>query len=130
VAFRVFILTIPLLAILIPLLRIAPPLYQWRTRRRIFRWYSHLREIDQHLTSGMEPNTIDRELEKLHQLQDEILKVEVPLSYSDELYSLHLHVEWVIQRVKREKELAAATPSSSRILPPARGAQGDTAGPT
>jgi hypothetical protein len=46
------------------------------------------------------------------------------------LYSLHQHVEWVIQRVKREKELAAATRSRSRILPPARGAQGDTAGPT
>lgn len=130
VAFRVFILTIPLLAVLIPLLRIAPPLYQWRTRRRIFRWYSNLRAIDQHLTSGMDPNTIDRELEQLHQLQDEILKVEVPLSYSDELYSLHLHVEWVIQRVKREKELAGATASSAQVLPADRGAPGNTAGQT
>lgn len=107
VAFRVFILIIPLLAILIPLLRVAPPLYQWRTRRRIFRWYSHLREIDQRLTNGMHANTIEGELEKLHELQDEILKVKVPLSYSDELYDLHLHVEWVIQRLKREKELTA-----------------------
>lgn len=105
VAFRVFILIVPLLAILIPLLRIAPPLYQWRTRRRIFRWYSHLREIDLRLTNGMQADTIEGELEKLHQLQDEILKVKVPLSYSDELYDLHLHVEWVIQRVEREKEL-------------------------
>src|SRR5690606_12195019 len=101
VAFRVFILLIPLLAILIPLLRVAPPLYQWRTRRRIFRWYSHLREIDQRLTNGMPAESIDRELEKLHELQDEILKVKVPLSYSDELYELHLHVDWVIQRLKR-----------------------------
>jgi hypothetical protein len=108
VAFRVFILIIPLLAILIPLLRIAPPIYQWRTRRRIFRWYSHLREIDQRLTNGMQADTIEGELKKLHQLQDEILKVKVPLSYSDELYDLHLHVEWVIQRLKREKELTAA----------------------
>jgi uncharacterized protein len=106
VAFRVLILVIPLLAILIPLMRIAPPLYQWRTRRRIFRWYSHLREIDRRLTDGMEADTIDRELEQLHQLHDDILKVKVPLSYSDELYDLHLHVEWVIQRLKREKELA------------------------
>ncbi|HTO04040.1 MAG TPA: TAXI family TRAP transporter solute-binding subunit, partial [Opitutus sp.] len=107
VAFRVFILIIPLLAILIPLLRVAPPLYQWRTRRRIFRWYSHLREIDQRLTNGMRANTIEGELEKLHELQDEILKVKVPLSYSDELYDLHLHVEWVIQRLKREQEVTA-----------------------
>jgi hypothetical protein len=107
VAFRVFILIIPLLAILIPLIRIAPPLYQWRTRRRIFRWYSHLREIDLRLTNGMHADTIAGELEKLHQLQDEILKVKVPLSYSDELYDLHLHVEWVIQRVRRERELTA-----------------------
>ena len=55
----------------------------------------------------MHANTIEGELEKLHELQDEILKVQVPLSYSDELYDLHLHVEWVIQRLKREQQLTA-----------------------
>ena len=118
IAFRVFILLIPLLAILIPLLRVAPPVYQWRTRRRIFRWYSHLREIDQRLTNGMHADTIEGELAKLHDLQDEILKVKVPLSYSDELYDLHLHVEWVIQRLRREKELAAAAPARPTTAPP------------
>lgn len=107
VAFRIFILMVPLLALLIPLIRIAPPVYAWRTRRRIFRWYSHLREIDQRLCSGAIATTVDTDIARLHALQDEILTVKVPLSYSDELYDLHLHIEWVIRRLERVKSSAA-----------------------
>lgn len=106
IAFRVFILLVPLLALLIPLFRLAPPLYQWRTRRRIFRWYSHLREVDQHLAAGAGADMISRDLERLNQLQDEILKVKVPHSYADELYDLHLHIEWVIRRLERARAAA------------------------
>lgn len=108
IAFRVIILLLPLLALLIPLLRIAPPLYQWRTRHRIFRWYSHLRDVDHHLTSGADSATIERDLERLHHLHDEILKVKVPHSYADELYDLHLHIEWVIQRLERARSQTPA----------------------
>lgn len=109
IAFRVFILLVPLLALLIPLFRLAPPLYQWRTRRRIFRWYAHLREVDLHLASGASGTTIDQDIARLQALQDEILTVKVPHSYADELYDLHLHIEWVIRRLERARAAAAPT---------------------
>jgi hypothetical protein len=117
IAFRAFILIVPLLAVLIPLFRMAPPLYQWRTRRRIYRWYSHLRAIDQRLSSGAIMDTVERDLQGLHKLQDEILKVDVPLSYSDELYDLHLHIEWVIQRLERAKAEAPGRPPGPASSP-------------
>jgi uncharacterized protein len=104
IAFRVVIFVVPLLALLIPLIRMAPPIYAWRTRSRIYRWYSHLREVDQRLASGAINETVDRDIAALHNLQDEILGVKVPLSYADELYDLHLHIEWVIQRLERVKK--------------------------
>jgi len=106
IAFRIFILSVPLLALLIPLFRLAPPLYQWRTRRRIFRWYAHLREVDHHLASRASPETIERDLARLLELQDEILMVKVPHSYADELYDLHLHIEWVIRRLEQARAAA------------------------
>lgn len=111
-AFRIFIMLVPMLALLIPLFRVAPPLYRWRTRRRIFRWYGHLRQVDQHLASGAGADLIQADIEKLHALQNEILTVKVPHSYADELYALHLHIDWVIQRLERTKAAAqAASPA-------------------
>ena len=43
---RLKILIFPILALLIPLFRIAPPLYTWRVRSKIYRWYTAVREID------------------------------------------------------------------------------------
>ena len=103
VAFRIVILVIPLLALLIPLMRITPPLYVWRTRARIYRWYKHLREIDQRIDSGTINATVDEDIAGLLKLEKEILKVQVPLSYADELYDLHLHIEWVLRRLERLK---------------------------
>ena len=36
---------IPLIALLIPVFRLFPPLYRWRVRSRIYCWYTELRDI-------------------------------------------------------------------------------------
>ena len=108
VAFRLLILVIPLLALLIPLVRVTPPLYVWRTRARIYRWYKHLREIDQRIDSGSIHATVDADIRGLLALENEILKVQVPLSYADELYDLHLHIEWVLRRLERVRGTRSA----------------------
>ena len=117
IAVRVVILALPMVALLIPLLKVAPPLYRWRTRRRIFRWYRHLREVTQRLRSGEIRRSINEEIQRLHEIEDEILAVQVPLSYADELYDLHLHVEWVIRRVERMRDMDEGTPTPSTPQP-------------
>ncbi|MDX1369526.1 TAXI family TRAP transporter solute-binding subunit [Pseudomonas sp.] len=97
---RYIILLIPLLVVLIPLLKAVGPLYRWRIRARIYRWYKHLREIDRQLDAGTLPDRLDTEVERLEQLEDELAKVEVPLSYSNELYELHVHLRYVIERLR------------------------------
>jgi hypothetical protein len=94
---RAWVLLIPLLTLMIPLARVAPPIYRWRVRRKIYVWYSDLREIE---TKGHEAksaearNSVRRELEKL---QQETAAVEVPLSYNDDLYRLRSHIRFVLQ---------------------------------
>ena len=101
---RYIILVIPLLVLLFPLFKMAGPIYRWRIRARIYRWYKYLRDIDRQLTNDILPEHLDSEIQSLIHLQDELAKVEVPLSYTNELYELHLHVRYVLQRLQHLKE--------------------------
>ncbi|MDG9925526.1 MULTISPECIES: TAXI family TRAP transporter solute-binding subunit [unclassified Pseudomonas] len=107
---RYIILAIPLLVLLFPLFKAIGPIYQWRIRARIYRWYKHLREIDQQLYKGSLNGDIGAEIERLEKLEDELARVEVPLSYSSELYELHMHLRYMIERlhaVQRRQASAA-----------------------
>jgi TRAP transporter TAXI family solute receptor len=97
---RYIILLIPLLMVLIPLFKAIGPIYQWRIRARIYRWYKYLREIDQQLHENTLPEKLDEEIARLEELEEQLARVEVPLSYSNELYELHLHVRYVISRLQ------------------------------
>lgn len=96
---RYIILAIPLLVLLFPLFKAIGPIYQWRIRARIYRWYKHLREIDQQLYQGKLPSDLDAEILRLERLEDELARIEVPLSYSSELYQLHMHLRYMIERL-------------------------------
>ena len=95
---RLVIFVIPLLVIVIPLSKLAGPLYRWRIRSRIYTWYRYLLDTDRRLVEG---RVVDRDEErrKLDKLADELAAVDVPLSYSDELYHLKQHVEYVRRRL-------------------------------
>ena len=98
---RTWILILPVLTLLIPLLRIAPPTYRWQVRRRIYRWYRDLRELEAELQAAdarRDAVTMKSIRTRLAALQDEVGQVVVPLSYADNLYHLRLHIEFVRER--------------------------------
>ena len=75
----------------LPLSRIVPPLYTMRIRSRVYRWYSDLRAIES-LAASDTPRTAL--LAKLDELEATVSQVQVPLSYTDELYALRQHIAW------------------------------------
>ena len=86
-----------IVAVLLPLSRIVPPVYQFRIRSRIFRWYGQLRNIEERLGEKVEPS--EALLKELEALESHAEKVTVPLSYADELYSLRNHIDMVRQKL-------------------------------
>ncbi len=96
---RAKVMLIPLIMLLMPLLRATPPLMRWQIRRKIYRWYSDLREIDQKLTLGLSAAQLDEELARLRDIDHQVAFVDVPLSYMEEFYHLRLHMEMLQQRV-------------------------------
>ena len=106
---RMWVVLASIIVILLPLSRVVPPLYQFRVRSRIFRWYAQLRGVE----SSFGERGPDELLRELAEIEERVERVAVPLSYADELYSLRSHIQMV-----RGKLLA---------LPPVKGASG--AGP-
>jgi TRAP-type uncharacterized transport system substrate-binding protein len=99
---RMWVALVSIIAILIPLGRIVPPLYAFRVRSRIFRWYRQLRELEHALASGSaERGALLADLERLDAKAE---RITVPLSYTDELYHLRAHIALVRNRVSAPTE--------------------------
>jgi uncharacterized protein len=97
---RLKILVLPFLALLIPLFKIAPPLYNWRIRSKIYRWYAAVREIDVAVQSKDSSGDAPQLLDRLADLEREVASVSVPLSYTGELYNLRLHIGFLREELK------------------------------
>jgi hypothetical protein len=87
-----------IIAILLPLSRVVPPLYQFRIRSRVFRWYAQLRAIEERLQA--EPAAQPELVRELDQLDERVGRIHVPLSYADELYALRSNIDLVRRRLK------------------------------
>ena len=94
---RMWVALFSIIAILIPLSRLVPPLYEFRVRSRIFRWYRNLRDIE----NDMEDTTETREelMHRLDKLDARVASIAVPLSYTDEVYALRTHIDLVRARL-------------------------------
>jgi len=94
---RMWVVLVSIVAVLIPLARVVPPLYEFRIRSRVFRWYRQLRDIEDALrTKSASPAEL---LQELNKLEARAQNVTVPLSYTDQLYSLRGHIQLVRERL-------------------------------
>lgn len=99
---RLIILAIPLAALLIPLVRSAPPLYRWRIRSRIYKWYKQVHAVDERLIAGAPVDRLRADEKELDRIEQELVDTAVPLSYMEEFYHLRLHLDFIRRRL-REK---------------------------
>jgi TRAP-type uncharacterized transport system substrate-binding protein len=95
---------LPLFTLLLPLLKVAPPVYRWRIRSKIYRWYRILREIDLKLNQADAGADFADDVARLRNLDEELSEVSVPLSYMEEFYNLRLHVAYLLEKVVRKQQ--------------------------
>ncbi|MFG6487303.1 TAXI family TRAP transporter solute-binding subunit [Roseateles sp. BYS78W] len=90
-----------LLVLMLPLSRVVPPLYTFRVRSRVFRWYARLREVE----ARMETGTGERDalLDELDELDRVTHRIAVPLSYAEELYALRNNIHAVRRRLLAQR---------------------------
>jgi hypothetical protein len=105
---RLWVVVVALAALVIPLSKIVPPLYVWRIRSRVYRWYGQLRAVEQTLEKELEMSAAPAHrkevradlLRRLDDIEARVNHISIPLSYADALYGLRSHINFVRQRVR------------------------------
>lgn len=97
---RMWVVLFSIVAVLIPLSRVVPPVYEFRVRSRVFRWYRQLRVIEDRL--GRAEAAPTELLSELERLEAKARAITVPLSHADELYELRSHIALVRARLERD----------------------------
>jgi hypothetical protein len=92
-------------ALILPLSKVVPPLYVWRIRSRVYKWYGQLRAVEQALEQAQAGEAAQRaaiyatQLARLNQIEELVNQISIPLSFADGLYGLRSHINFVRQRV-------------------------------
>ncbi|MCA9245508.1 MAG: ABC transporter substrate-binding protein [Planctomycetales bacterium] len=97
-------LLLPLFTLMLPLFKTVPPIYRWRIRSKIYRWYRVLREIDTRRQTTAGQADFTTEIATLEALDGELADVSVPLSYMEEFYNLRVHVWFVLGRLREAED--------------------------
>jgi TRAP-type uncharacterized transport system substrate-binding protein len=107
---RIIKILIPVVVVLIPLIRIMPWLYSWRNRSKLYRWYGELKYLELEVSEHPETKRIADYYAKLDHIEASVKKINVPLAFYREIYTLREHIELVRERVIRLDQRAASNP--------------------
>jgi TRAP-type uncharacterized transport system substrate-binding protein len=98
---RLWVMLVPIIAIVVPLGRIVPALYRWRVRSRVFRWYARLKQIELQLEENPEREELIDMLKRLDETERKVNQIRTPLAYAENLYFFREHVDVVRRRINR-----------------------------
>jgi hypothetical protein len=95
---RLWVMILPLLTLLYPLFKILPPLYSWRMRRRVNRWYKELEALNDQLNA----RAIGRAeaTERLDEIEHSVEQVNVPAGFAASAYTLRMHIDYLRRKVE------------------------------
>jgi TRAP transporter TAXI family solute receptor len=96
---RLWIMLLPLIALAIPLIKLLPPAYRWRIRRRLLLLYAELENIDPLVNPLQgEEDRADR-MQRLERLDTGSVIGAVPKTYTDDVYKLRRDIDLVRRRI-------------------------------
>ncbi len=94
---RLFVLLIPIVTILVPIIKFAPMLFGWRIRKRLWHWYDELKKLEAAMSEA--PQDHEKHLAEIDRIEDAVSGIPIPLEYSESYYNLRAHVEFVQRRL-------------------------------
>jgi TRAP transporter TAXI family solute receptor len=92
---RLIVMLVPIFVLLIPLLKVAPAIYNWRVRSKVFRIYGELKFLEDDLKNHFDPAKLGDYRNRLDSIDDEASVLHVPLGFTDLTYTLREHVNLV-----------------------------------
>ena len=109
---RIALVLLPLLIVIVPATRMVAPLYQWRMRSRIYRWYGALMTLERAMLAHPDQNEREELFKQLEAIEDSVNSLILPLAFADQQYVLREHIAMVRARMNALSG-ASAPPSNS-----------------
>jgi len=104
---RLFVLILPAIGILLPVLRFAPVVYTWRVRARTMYWYRVLKRAEDDLGPSPGAELIRERIDEIDRIEEAVNRLPVPLGFTNQLYDLREHIDVVRRRLLALKPAGA-----------------------
>ena len=109
---RMLVLLVPIFAVVVPLVKFLPEVFSWRQRAKVNRWYGELKFLENDADAGsIDASETVRVLERLNRMEENARDLPIPVGFSDRVYTLRQHIDYV--RAKLAHKTAAAPPTPS-----------------
>ena len=96
---RMIVLLVPVLALLIPMVRLLPTLYNWRIRSRIYRQYGELKFLEDEVVNQPAAGKTGEFIARLDRIEERVDQLRIPLAYHEQMYTLRSHIDLVRARI-------------------------------
>jgi TRAP-type uncharacterized transport system substrate-binding protein len=102
---RLILILVPLLAIAIPVLKAIPSLLNFKEKNRLYRRYGVLLDLERDLRARQLSEAEIREASaRLDKVEHDISEMKFPLDFTDRIYTLRQHVDYVRAQLQKETE--------------------------
>lgn len=98
---RLIVMLLPLLAVVLPVIKMTPSLYTWRIRSRIVRWYGELKLLEQEILAAQRADPLAQQTQQAT-FQQRLQAIEyatytraMPVSYAEQIYRLRANIDMV-----------------------------------
>ena len=88
---------------MVPLFKIAPALYSWRVRSKVFRCYGELKFLEDDLRNHFDPARQADYRKRIDAIDEEASLLHVPLAFTDLVYTLREHIN-LVRRILDKQE--------------------------
>ena len=110
---RLKVMLLPLVMLLFPLAKVMPPVYTWRMRSRVYRWYQRVDDLEANAHHARDSQERAALLEELDRVEQEVADIHVPLSFMSQVYDLRMHLDMVRRRLREGQPASPADPDSA-----------------
>jgi len=102
---RLLLVLLPLVAIAIPVFRIVPRLFEFKEKNRLYRRYGALLEMERDVTSRrLNAAEIAEATARLDKIEHDVSHMKFALDFSDRVYTLRQHVDYVRRQLQAHGE--------------------------
>jgi TRAP transporter TAXI family solute receptor len=98
---RLAIVLLPLAFLFGPVIYVVTTIYGWRNRRKLYRWYRELKELEMQVAESPQPEECERLRTRLDRIEASINNIRVPLAFFPDVYRLKDDVNLVRGKLAR-----------------------------